>query len=470
MNFEFIQNIKGLKELYTPCKDAEDLAVSKPYLSMTAARKSAEALAHYIYLQAYKEEARNMNFVDILSDYVVKRYINSRFVLDALHHIRKCGNSAVHGEINQTADQAIELLEDLHYAVGETAKREHLIRTYPHFSTDVAEHPDAEFHDFDPVKLAEDMAAENIAKYKAEKLMEEYSDFCSPVDFVPGEIDLNECVEWTVKPVLSSTIPLIQSYFGHLAMKTIKYQYGESDHQYELKFNAIMTTYGKHARTTSGLFEFMDCLMHDISDADGFKIESYYEGPGFAGKIDNEVEFPFFCSCKFDETDEGKNVIYKCFRFLYNHGEGSCMKFDRGQWLALEDQNISGAVLDKDFGQNWWSWNIDLYLVFDFEKHPEILQSLQNIVRKYIPADQLEYCEDSWDGEEYQILVNSISWDPVKLRVVQDFLDEINAVIEPIKNECNGDTSGEWYITQDPMATAQWRWNQDHFEIIGGKL
>ena len=68
MNFEFLQSLKGLRELYIPCKDAEELVVSKPYLSMIASRKSAETLARFIYLNAYKQASESLGFADILTD------------------------------------------------------------------------------------------------------------------------------------------------------------------------------------------------------------------------------------------------------------------------------------------------------------------------------------------------------------------------------------------------------------------
>ena len=92
---------------------------------------------------------------------------------------------------------------------------------------------------------------------------------------------------------------------------------------------------------------------------------------------------------------------------------------------------------------------------------------MQDAVRRHIPKDQLEYCEGTWEDGEYQILVHSIGWEPLKLRVVQDFLDEINAIIEPIKNECSCDCEGDWYITRLPFAVATWVWTDDGFKVIG---
>lgn len=469
MNFEFLQSLKGLKELYIPCKDAEELVVSKPYLSMTASRKSAEALARFIYLNAYKHASGSLGFAEILTDYTVKKYINSRDVLHALHNIRKNGNSAVHGDDEKTFDQAIDSLANLHYAAGEIAKKERLIDSYPRFTPDVKENTAAELHDFDPVQLAEDMFNENIAKYQAEKLMNQLSYFLSPFRFIHGDIEISECLELKHRPTLSGTIPQIQAYFGYLAMKAIKYQYEEKEHDRKVSFNATLTTYGEQNKTTTNLCEFIEGLMNDLPAAERFEISSQYYGPGFGGMVDDEIHEPFYYACEFDKNEECNNVTYKCFEFLYNHGEGGCMKFENGSWVDLEKQ-YRQDVLDMDFGSEWWCWNMDLNVEFDFKKYPDIARALQETVRKHVPEDQIEYCEQEWGDCDYDVLINSISWYSRKLRVVQDFLDEINRIIMPIKDECDCWAKGNWHVIDGPKATATWGWFEDGFKVVGTEL
>lgn len=465
MNFDFLKNLRGLENIYIPCKDAEELALTKPYLSMFASRKSAETFAHFIYLNAYKENAEGLSFIDILADCTVKEYINNRSVLDAFHNIRKNGNSAVHDNDEKTAEQAVELVSDLHYIAGETAKKIKLINAYPQFDADIEAHPEAELHDFDAKKLAEDMFSECIAKYRAEKLCDEYIDFCSPFQFVPGNIDLNEYLEFKSKPTLRSTIPLIQSYFGYLTMKAIKYQYKDNNER-EMRYNASLTIFGEEEKTTSSLFDFMESLMNDLPHADRFVINSSYYGPGFAGMIDKEIEVPFYRVWNFNTNGKQDDVVYKHFDFHYNSGGGTQDKFENGEWVDLEAQYTQN-ILDKDFGADWWCWNLDLYVEFNFDKYPGILMALREAVKRHIPEDQLEYCEGSWEDGENQILVSSICWYPRKLRVVQDFLDEINTILMPIKGECDCSCYGTWNIPKSPFAVATWDWFEDGFKVVG---
>ena len=58
----------------------------------------------------------------------------------------------------------------------------------------------------------------------------------------------------------------------------------------------------------------------------------------------------------------------------------------------------------------------------------------------------------------------------LSLRVVQDFLDELNRILEPIKSECDGYGMGNWYITDAPFAIATWDWTEDGFKITGTEL
>lgn len=77
----------------------------------------------------------------------------------------------------------------------------------------------------------------------------------------------------------------------------------------------------------------------------------------------------------------------------------------------------------------------DLSLDFDFDEHADILAKLQNAVRKSIPKNEIPYCEQTWADGDLNILCSSIQWNVKKLREIQDFLDFINDIVTPIKDE-----------------------------------
>lgn len=132
-------------------------------------------------------------------------------------------------------------------------------------------------------------------------------------------------------------------------------------------------------------------------------------------------------------------------------------------------QAYSQDILDKDFGE-WWCWNLDLTIDFDFEKNADIIDALHNCVRENIPADQVGYCEEGWESGDVGILCSSIAWYPSTLRVIQDFLDKINDILRPIINECDGVGTGNWYIRNAPYAVATWEWTQGGFRVIGTEV
>ena len=223
MNFEFVKNLKGLNKAFSSFANAEDLAISKPDLSMVASRKSAEALAKYIYFFAYSKEAEKIKFVDILSDPNVNKYLNNKAVIDAFQYIRKKGNIAVHTLNEESSKSAVLVLEKLHFVVGEAAKRMGLISKYPKFNANINFDDSVQLKEIDTDVLAREMYDDYIiAKNKVNKLMDDFTDMFSPFKLVPGKVDLGETIEFRSKPVSKSTTTQIQEYFGFVIMQALK--------------------------------------------------------------------------------------------------------------------------------------------------------------------------------------------------------------------------------------------------------
>lgn len=465
MNFDFMSNLEGINRAYVPCKDAEELAYTKPYLSMTASRKSAELLAKFIYLVAHSNEMEDMPFVEILSDYTTKNYIQSSKVMDAFHYIRKNGNKAVHAVASESAEDAITVLRNLHYVAGEIAKRLGLISSYPDFNDAIDEYPNSEYHEIhDIAKIAREMFCDYIAEYRLSILQAEYAAYCSPFQFINGTITLHEYVEFTNKPEQAKTILELQEYFGYLTMNAIKNRYDPKENQPSLDFHASLTIYGGEEYATKNLFEFMDGITNRLPSACHFVIDSYYEGPNT--KWDNITRIQL--QQLMENLLDSENFTYKISAFYYNHGEFRNEKIHHGEWVDIS-KDYTQDIIFSDFGIDWWCWNIDLVVDFDFSKYPDILNQLQDAVRRNIPSDQLEYCENSWKSGELQILISSIQWNPRKLCTVQEFLDEINMIIQPIMSECECYALGQWVITDGEFAVATWDWFQDGFKVVGTK-
>ena len=407
MNFEFMQGLRDINKAFPFCKNAEDLARSMPDLSMVASRKSAESLAKYVYLLAHSEEMEGLTFADALSDQAVRRYLRNPAVLDAFHFVRKSGNAAVHTLAEGSPEEAIAVLERLHFIVGELARRMSLLRYYPKFDPNIAEKPNAVLEDQDAGKLAQEMYRDHvIAKDQAARFMEEFQDLASPDKPRPGDVDLNERLEFDHKPREESTIAMIQEHFGFLALQTMRHLQEETPER-ELVFKAEIKLLGKGGYTVSDLVGFMRALMYDLPDADGFTIISEYYGPSVAPWFNPEVKEIFQETV--DKIGEREVFKYSSFEYLYSHGGSICSKYENGEWIDLET-NFSKDIAYKDYEKEWWSWSALIDMEFDFDKYPQILDDLRNCVRRYAPADQLVFCEQSWAEGEQEILVEDIQW------------------------------------------------------------
>lgn len=487
MNFDFLKGLCGLGYVFENCSNAEKLAMTMPVQSVFTSRKSAELLAKFIYLAAHNQKMEELTFSDILSDYTVRKFIHSKDVMDAFHYIRKSGNRAVHGDSQEESMDAIAVLEELHYVAGETACILGLIKKYPTFDSRIELYPNAKFVDERDVEAkAQKMFLEYIEKYNAQverdnyyqihidNLINEFDSIYKRYQMVPGEVDINEVLEFKKMPVHTSSLKPIQAYYGFLGIRKIKKIKGELIQGLEgrdIEFNGELTLYGENGYTTSDLGEFVYAILKDLPSADGFKIVSEYSGPSVAPWFEaNEKERKEEFSTEIAEIGKTEKFTYMLYEFLYNHGEGQLRKFENGEWNNLEDQYTTD-ILDKDFGIDWWCWNLDLSVEFDFDKYPDIVNSLHECVRNSIPKDQVKYCEDTWEDGDVGILCNSISWYPRKLRIIQNFLDAINGVLKPIINECEGSGfDSKWFIKEAPFAIATWAWSNNGFIIKGTQI
>lgn len=475
MNFDFIKNLDGLGKSYSLCDSAEKLVKTIPDASMIESRKSAEQIAKMIYLVAHSEIAERIDFLDILKDYEVRRYLHNRELLDAFHFVRINGNEAVHTDKNESPEAAMAVLEKLHFVVGEVAKRMNLISDYPVFNDAIES--DSNAKPLDPnsyESLGKEMYEDYIiSKFNVERLKDDYYDLKSPFQFDPGLVDLNEYVDFEKKPTLNSTLHKTQQHFAFIGLLALRaFREGNEkitcDMELEIK--------GEKSYKTNDLIEAIGGILYDLPVAESFKITSYYTGPSLAPWFNNEARFNAHDDreyAKIMPSDMAEHFIYKSFEFIYNHGEGVCRKCSNGHWFdstvnGIED--YSDSILDNDYEIDWWCWNINLVIDFDFDEHKDIIDALHDAVREHAPKDQLQYCEETWEDEP-GILLDGVQWHPRKLRDIQDFLDKVNALIKPIISECDVTNESNyescWYLTKQPFGFATMIKSDKGFKIVG---
>lgn len=477
MNFEFIKGLRGLQYVYENCSNAEKLAISMPVQSVFTSRKSAELLAKFLYMAAHNEVLEGLTFVDILSDPMVGRLINNRKVMNAFHHIRKGGNKAVHGDEQESPDEAVSILHDLHFVTGETACILGLIDHYPRFERNIQSHPEAQYIDEkDTEEKARAMFLDYVEKYNAQSesenfyskrvdsLLDEFNEFCSNIDFIPNLMHIDEILEFKAKPSIAKTIKPIQEHFAHYGMLGLRHLRGEQIDKRGFEYKAEITLYGEDGYTTSNLVEFVYALMYDLPKAVGFKIVSHYFGPN--PLFDNNVHEPF--ENTISRIGEFESFSYSLHEYLFMDGENYYSKYENGEWIDLK-KLYTPEIINLKSEEVWASNHLYLHINFDFEAHKDILEELRNLIRAYSSEDDLRVLEDFWeDDDDPGLIMAYFDWDDgAGFKDVRGFLDSIHGIIAPIMDECEGAASGDWFLNDDPFAVATWEWTNNGFRIIG---
>lgn len=131
MNFAYLKNAPDFAQLYTYCCEAEEFALSKPNISVTSARKAMEFIVKMIY-SAVSGDIQGKTVFEMSTDYAFTSYLNDQILLNSIHFIRKMGNVAVH-DGTLTSDEALKVLEELYFLVGEVCMLWQLIPDYPEF-------------------------------------------------------------------------------------------------------------------------------------------------------------------------------------------------------------------------------------------------------------------------------------------------------------------------------------------------
>lgn len=151
MNFKFLQPFLKLRKLYEYCCEAEEFALTKPNISATSARKGMEFIVKMIYASLTGEYG--VSVFEMVTDERFVNYVNDQELINSIHFIRKMGNVAVHqGDLK--SDDALDVLDELHFLVGEFCILLGLIKDYPKFVEPTAV-PAAPAKPAEPVKQPE---------------------------------------------------------------------------------------------------------------------------------------------------------------------------------------------------------------------------------------------------------------------------------------------------------------------------
>lgn len=131
MNFDYLKAFPDMKKLYGYCAEAEEFVLYKPNISATAARKAMEFMVKMIYMSLAGRDC-GLTVFEMITDVRFTDYIGDPTLINSLHYIRKMGNVAVH-EGDLRVEEALEILEELHFLVGEFCILLGLVEDYPTF-------------------------------------------------------------------------------------------------------------------------------------------------------------------------------------------------------------------------------------------------------------------------------------------------------------------------------------------------
>lgn len=456
MNFDFLKGLKGLDTVYKPCTDAEDLVKSKPYLSLIAARKSAELLAKFVYMAAHASAVLDLTFADILSDYQVRQFINDRNVMDAFHFIRKRGNMAVHGDQEPEPSVALSVLQNLHYIAGETAKDLDLISSYPDFDENIAEKPEASFDE--NVQITEkaiEMFIDYIEKHERDSQGRLVTfDLRNPAHWayaVHGRVEMHEYIEFDHQPYYRSTLECLQRYV--LFLSEMAWERGDCDDlSSAVRAKFIIKTDGVVAFKSGDSVSLYTVLTECLPKAKQFSIDcrvygnlrSFYKNPDSnvrTNAIDEEDLWQGRgMADQMEALKRKEKFVYKAiFRYPDDDSHMEFAHIRNGKSYDVEEI-CKPDILTHGKDCAFYGDFMSMYAEFAYQAHPEVVQQLRDAVLDYLPVDEHSYVEELWEendeeGDSGYLLSGSCITD-ADLSKSQRFADIVNQILAPIADQC----------------------------------
>ena len=458
MNFEFLKDLRGLNYLYENCSNAEKLALTMPKQSVFTSRNSAESLAKFIYLAAHNQEMEDLSFVDILSDPAVKRYVNSKDVMDAFHYIRKTGNRAVHTDSQERPEDALAVLEDLHYVVGETACLLGLINDYPVFKNDVGSFPNAVFIDVKDIKkLAQEMFLEYVEEYDAQEERKKYLEM-RDYDWlrysIEGVVDMHEYLEFAHRPRSLELIEYLQSYLSTLLRLSMERapECAEETRNYRSVVLDARIVIGDQVYSSEDQLEFLRAIVEELPKADKLTIDCICSGV-LREYFNDDLEMPdarinmimkdaaWTGSGMRDRLESYKRreaFSYYFMSFLPNSGSFVAAAIDKGRSIQQDDLFDAKNILSPDMEVECDG----LGIFFDSEsvanEVPEFIEAYKQLAREYVYEPQLRLCEDVWDSENPDYNPDCIlPYVQIKARTIGEysaFINKLNHLAAPWKD------------------------------------
>lgn len=249
-----------------------------------------------------------------------------------------------------------------------------------------------------------------------------------------GSSEFHERLTFT-KPAPAEIADNVASYCDELV-----YRINNCRDEEELRINAYITVNGirtdisdekafvaaAKALRNAENFEFdADLDVHYISAIYNENPEDDEEGDG-TGEVQTWLDNGLHSYIASLEGVDG--FEYKQIEFYPNSGEFGYRKIKDCKYVdvnALANKEFPLSVKDMT---PWWSYNMGMAYSVD-SITSEQAEKVHEIVRKYLPESEIQYCTDYWEDDN-SIILGCVQWEPESFRQVSDFIDEINAVVE----------------------------------------
>lgn len=476
MNFEFIKDLQYLHNMYDCCTNAELLVNSMPDNSLISSRKSAEAFARLIYERVHHEKSYSMNFINILKDRALEKYINNADVMNAFNRIRKKGNDTAHTLVKRTIDEAMSVLKDLHFICGTIAKKLNLIKDYPPFNSNIKTTQNVipmKIEDIDEASrrmLEEYIREESKLDYR----MNELKEWINPIQFIPSYMCIHEFLSFDHKPVQQSTMSQIQNHFLALMIAAKKSEESDYFSGISLSLQMKLSIEGSKTYTTTQLSDVLYGIRYDLPNAERFSIESTYEGGNPSFVEDPQTAFELLWL--FEKMGEKESFTYIDYEFHANSNGYSMSVYKNGKRINPKILSTTD-ILDKQYESNWIGNEENVVIQYDFLNYPNVLKALKEVVYRYLPEKEQVEFERRIEENDPDLFEISAAFDYMplyfdckKLGQMQKFFDEINAVIVPVMDQCKCISNHCWYQTQSPYAIAYLEGTDQGFLIKGTEV
>ncbi len=455
MNFDFLKDVKSLAFVYKNCNSAEELANMYPESSLVASRRGAEALARLIYMTAHKEEMEHLTFDTVLKDQAVRRFIHNRDVLDAFYNIKQKGNKGAHvSEEALTAEDAIDVLWDLHYVTGETAIKMKLVDDYPKFDENIGRFPDAKELDEENIEnKVMEMFSDYVQQYNKEL---DEANYYSPTwkelsqYLIEGNVDIHEKLIFDHRPEHIPVMEYIQDFLLYLFDLAIDRSPEISEAPVSLDVKIRIN--GDHIVSIDNLDEYYLAVVNELPKACEFTVDSHYVGKlreiyyrdddeeWSRGKLNRERMWDGNGMLnKLESFKRKESFYYSMIQFLPDSGNIGAAAIINGKSKDVQDLMSTDILTEKDRILDCDGFWINVAGKKSITESPELFESLKAIIRDNIYEESIEYCEEVWNPNSNNYIEKCLMpFTQIKGYTIGEyeaFLNKLNKCIEPWKNE-----------------------------------